>query len=84
MTPLDHETVVEILCAAGFRADVRGEGAARFVYAESLGRAVEISTSVGGIWVEYWNADDSPMIDRTFPNPNAAIADVRTFLSKMM
>jgi hypothetical protein len=81
MAYLDHDTIARSLNAAGFRADVRGEGAARFVFAEANKRAVEISSSDASVWVEYWYGGDSPKFDRTFPNADAATAAVKAWLS---
>jgi hypothetical protein len=41
---------------------VRGKGAARFVFAEAHGRAVEASINDGNWWIECWESgdDDSP------------------------
>ena len=81
MVHLDHESVAQSLNAAGFRADVRGEGGARFVFAEGNQRAVEISASDTGVWVEYWNGKNDREFDRTFANPDAAEADAKAWLS---
>jgi hypothetical protein len=79
---LDHEAVAGSLIKAGFSATVRGEGAARFVFAEAAGRAVEISDAGEGIWVEYWDCgDERPKFERTFPGGDAAAADACAWLS---
>jgi hypothetical protein len=81
MEHLDHDTIARSVNAAGVRAEVRGDGAARFVFADARERTVEISESDAGVWVEYWDGDDSPKFDRTFPNADAAMADVKAWLS---
>jgi hypothetical protein len=77
----DHDTVARSLNAAGFRASVRGEGAARFVFAEAGERSVEISALDDGVWVEYWDGEDEPTFDRTFATADAATADAKVWLS---
>ena len=81
MVHLDHDALAGALHAAGFRADVRGEGAGRFVFAKVGERCVEISASDAGIWVEYWDGNDSPKLDRTFANADAAATDAASWLS---
>jgi hypothetical protein len=82
MVHLDHASLARSLNAAGFRARVRGEGAGSFVFAETDERAVEISASDVGVWVEYWNGDDDgPSFDRTFQDADAATADAKAWLS---
>ncbi len=81
MAHLDHGAIARTMIAAGVRAEVRGDGAARFVFAEAGERAVEISESDAGVWVEYWDGDDSPKFDRTFPNTDAVAVDVTAWLS---
>ncbi len=43
-------------------ADVslRGEGRARFLFAQHQGRAVEISANEGKWWLEFWDVDPDP------------------------
>jgi hypothetical protein len=36
---------------------LRGQGRARFVFAQHKGRALEISESDGNWWLEFWDAD---------------------------
>ena len=81
MGHFDNHSFARLLNAAGFRAEVRGDDAARFVFAQAGARATEISASDAGVWVEYWDGDDSPSVDRTFPNADAAIADAKAWLS---
>jgi hypothetical protein len=83
MAHLDHDSLARSLNAAGFRADVRGDGAARFVFAQARERAVEISASDAGIWIEYWDGgdDDGPKFERTFQSADAALTDAKTWLS---
>jgi hypothetical protein len=79
MYPLDHETVARLLAGNESRANVRGEGAARFVFAERAKRAVEISALEAAVWVEYWGNDQAEF-DRTFADANLAVSDARTWL----
>ena len=44
--------IVSILQQSGFSSSVRGDGAARFVYAEHTDRAVELSRDGVGFFVE--------------------------------
>jgi len=46
------QRAVSILQRSGFSSSVRGNGAARFVYAEHGGRAVELSFDGVGFFVE--------------------------------
>jgi hypothetical protein len=80
MAHLDHNALAHRLNAAGFRADVRGDGVARFVFAEAGRRAVEISVAGVGIWIEYWEDNDVGKIDRTFPTAEAALKDAIAWL----
>ena len=81
MEYLDHERVAQSLTAAGYRADVHGEGKSRFVFAENDNRAVEVSASGSGVWVEYWDGDERPKFDRTFATVGPAVADAKAWLS---
>lgn len=62
--------------------DVRGDGEARFLYANSGVGAVEISSSGGGVWVEYWlgSADES-VADETLFDCRVVLERVRRWLS---
>ena len=46
------QRMVSVLQARDFSSSVRGDGAARFVYAEHSGRAVELSFDGVGFFVE--------------------------------
>jgi hypothetical protein len=44
-----------------------GSGPARFLFAERAGRAVELSRSGAGVWVEFWADDpETPAGEHTF------------------
>jgi len=81
MIRFDHSSLARTLNANGFKAEVRGDGAARFVFAQAEGRAVEISELESGVWVEYWDVVETPKFERTFRNTVEALADVIAWLS---
>jgi hypothetical protein len=82
MVSLDCHVVAGLLRAMGHDADVRGNGAAQFVFASNNGRFAEISASDVGIWVEYWDGDmDAPKFDRTFARADDATVDVQKWLA---
>jgi hypothetical protein len=81
MAHLDLDSLARSLIAAGFREDVRGDGAARFVFARARERAVPASNA--GVWIEYSGGgdDDGPKFDHTFQSANAALTDATAWLS---
>jgi hypothetical protein len=46
--------------------DVRGDGAAAFVFATHQGRGIELSLSGERVWVEFWDGPDSAIRDEVF------------------
>jgi hypothetical protein len=82
MPPLDHVAVAQKLAAAGFYADVRSDGSASFIFATHGQRVVEISAAEFGIWVEYWDGDDSPVRERTFATGDEAADDTMRWLAQ--
>lgn len=48
------QSIAETLQRAGFAPSVRGEGTARFVFAESHGRAVELYWGYDGFMAEFF------------------------------
>ena len=61
---------------------VRGDGPARFVFARSTQRAVEISkTEHQEIWVEFWRGDSrAPTREEAHPDYESAVASVVPWL----
>ena len=57
------------LAEIGATASVRGAGAAKYVFAEQNGRAIEASLRNNDWWIEFWEADD---------DEDAATVDERT------
>ncbi len=60
---------------------VRGDGAARFVYAERAGRAIELSRAAEGWWVEFWSSEKVET-DRTYVSCEDAIVASRSWLAE--
>ncbi len=82
---VDYESelnaVVKNLKMVASVADVRGEGASSFVFAEANARAIELSSSVDGVWVEYWQGDiETPDHECLFHTYEAATLDARQWL----
>jgi hypothetical protein len=61
-------------------AAVRGEGAARFIYAVRDNRAIELSRSDAGWWVEFWE-NELVASENTFAAFNEAIAAGKSWLA---
>jgi hypothetical protein len=81
MESYNLDAIASAFLSVGIAADVRGRDSALFVFASYAGRAVELSGSDTGIWVEFWERDDaSPKFDRTFPAQTGAIAVARQWL----
>jgi hypothetical protein len=82
MASYDLDVIASAFTTAGISADVRGRDRALFVYARHAGRAVELSGSDLGIWVEFWDRDQEyPKFDRTIPTQADAIEVARSWLS---
>lgn len=82
---MNIEFVQNAIKATGIQADIRGAGKGMFVFAESHGRAVEISLSHDGRWwVEFWGAsedeDAPPERDAYFDSADDVIAEVKAWL----
>jgi hypothetical protein len=71
--------VVSALIGIAAEVCIRGDADARFVFALAKSRAIELSKSKTGIWVEFWDASEvSPHHDYTFDSfDSATIAIVR-------
>jgi len=52
-----HE-LADILERSPLRADMRGDGASRFLYVVGNGRSAEVSLHSDKFWVEFWNSLD--------------------------
>ena len=73
--------VVEQLKYVAQTIDIRGHGAGQFVFATHQQRAIELSQSSEGIWVECWNdQSDGPVMEATFGTYAEAIVYARTWL----
>lgn len=60
-------------------AEVRGQNSAAFVFAESGARAVEMSRSAEGWWVEFWENDDAIRV-RTYLSNDDAVLEAHRWL----
>lgn len=80
MVPLDHAAIAQHLSATGVHAEVRGSGAARFVFAEHGHRAVEIAAAAEGVWVEYWNGE-VPVLEWVFATSAEAVDNAKHWLN---
>jgi hypothetical protein len=87
----DPYATLEQICAAirrgGAVANVRGTGAAKFVFAErpvKVGRAIEISQSAENYWVEFWEAsedpDVAPVSEHSFRSASEALEAISKWL----
>ncbi len=67
------------------RVQLRGSGAAAFVYAMNRGTAVEISEDHGGFWLEFWaNSDDedaAPVQETTVESADQAVSRAMRWLA---
>jgi hypothetical protein len=61
------------------QAQVRGQGSSAFVYAESGARAVDVSRSTEGWWVEFWEGDDA-IRERTYSSSDEAVLEAHKWL----
>ena len=52
------EKVAEKLSASATLVNIRGDGAAQFIYATNDARSLEISQSEDGVWIEFWQGED--------------------------
>lgn len=52
------EKVAEQLKDSASLVDIRGDGAAQFIFAVNGSRALEISQSEEGVWIEFWQGED--------------------------
>lgn len=66
------------------KVDVRGQGAASFLYLVHNGRTVEISEHNGGFWLELWERSDDETADSfkelTVSTPEGAIHEAQNWL----
>jgi hypothetical protein len=72
--------VIDELQGGAGACSVRGDGNARFVFAERGGRATELSRSDEGWWVEFW-ASEEVVADRTFASAEESAAAARAWLA---
>jgi hypothetical protein len=85
---MSHDMTLPELLAELLRREVmasrRGNGAAEYVFAEHLGKAVEISKHQDQWWVEFWNAtpdkDSPPVKEMFFWSPVEALQEVLGWL----
>lgn len=72
------------LAGAGVTVSVRGAGAAKFVFAEYNGRAIEASLRNNDWWIEFWEADDdedaTPVDERTVSGDSDAFRESAAWL----
>jgi hypothetical protein len=54
---IELQKVIEHIKNSTTLADIRGNGVGQFIYATNNHRAIEISQSDDGIWVEFWEND---------------------------
>ncbi len=60
---------------------IRGEGKAAFIYASTDTRAIELSKTDKGIWVEFWDgSNEPPEFDKTFTSYETAVKAIRDWL----
>ncbi len=75
--------IQEVVAPQVERAEIRGQGAASFIYATNRGRAVEISEHNGGFWLEFWAEGDdygSPTKEMTVESADDAIQNALRWL----
>ena len=76
------EGVVSEIKALCNVAEIRGEGAASFVYASTDVRAIELSKTENGIWVEFWEANkEPPEFDKIFLDYPLAVTEIKEWFS---
>jgi len=76
------ETVAAALDGIADELSIRGDDAAQFLFAAARGRAIELSKSDAGIWVEFWDGNaDSPNHESTFDSYESAVHDVSRWLT---
>jgi hypothetical protein len=66
-------------------ASLRGQGQARFVFAQQDSRAVEISEDAGNWWLEFWDGDPEfdavPVKELTVPTYPEAVKQASDWLA---
>ena len=73
--------VVEQLKNVAESVEIRGQGAARFVFASNHQHTIELSQSSNGIWVECWNDQvDAPVAEATLSSYAEASEYARAWL----
>jgi len=76
------ESVVATLRGIADDVSIRGNHAGQFVFATADGRAIELSQSDDGVWVEFWDTDaDSPDHESTYDSYESAVDDVSQWLA---
>ena len=67
------------------QVSLRGQGHARFVFAQHNGRAVEASTNEGKWWLEFWDVDPdldaAPVKELTLETFQDAVKEVTEWLT---
>ncbi len=64
------------------RVNIRGTGAAQFVFAECGQTAVELSESINGVWIEFFAAsDEAPIRENTYASYDEAVQDACKWLT---
>jgi hypothetical protein len=73
------------LAAVGATVSVRGSSAAKFIFAEQNGRAIEASLRNNDWWIEFWEADDdedaAPVDERTVSADSDAFRESAAWLT---
>ena len=58
--------------------EIRGSGLSSFVYAHTSDRAIELSKTEHGVWVEFWQTGlEPPEHEQTFDSYDAAASVIR-------
>jgi hypothetical protein len=55
------EQIAERITPFAEAVNIRGDGAAQFIFAVSKERSLEISRSDEGIWIEFWREDNESL-----------------------
>lgn len=71
-------TIRDALYVAYGSADIRGEGAAAWLYSQFGGKAIEASVHEGNVWMEFWgpDTDDVVLKEMTVPSAEEAVAAI--------
>lgn len=76
------ESVAARLKTSEIDCQIRGSGAAQFIFATNVSLSIELSKAAEGIWVEFWTANnDSPDHDNFYSSYEAAATAAIEWLS---